>query len=65
VLGCRQIGLFLGPCFTIFFKNFNFELFGLVVTMYNAPGLLMAILWVTVGILTIFFFYDSPVTIVS
>jgi hypothetical protein len=38
---------------------------GLSVTVYNAPGLLMAILWFILGIITIFFFHDLPATIVS
>ncbi|CAF0773187.1 unnamed protein product [Adineta steineri] len=63
VLGCRQVGLFFGPCFTIFIKQLNFKLFGLQVTMYNAPGLLMAVLWVVVILLTLCFFYDSPMAI--
>ncbi|CAF1337630.1 unnamed protein product [Adineta steineri] len=63
VLGCRQVGLFFGPCFTIFIKQLNFKLFGLQVTMYNAPGLLMAVLWVVVILLTLCFFYDSPIAI--
>ncbi|CAF3969269.1 unnamed protein product [Rotaria sp. Silwood2] len=36
----------------------NFVLFGIPVTMYNSPGLLMAILWFILAILTLFFFFD-------
>ncbi|UJR09038.1 hypothetical protein I4U23_013287 [Adineta vaga] len=60
ILGCRQIGLFLGPCFTIFIKQLNFDLFNLHVTMYNAPGLFMATLWFIVILLTLCFFCDTP-----
>lgn len=62
--GCRQIGLLLGPCVTILLKQMHFTFLGLPVTMYNSPGLLMAILWIILGILTIFFFFDLPVTVV-
>jgi len=31
--------------------------------MYNAPGLLMAVLWIIVGLLAFAFFYDSPIRI--
>jgi hypothetical protein len=40
-------------------------MFGLPVTVYNAPGLLMAMLWFIAGIVTIFFYHDLPVTIVG
>ncbi|CAF1086759.1 unnamed protein product [Rotaria sp. Silwood1] len=62
ILGCRQIGLLLGPCFTILLKQMNFVLFGIRVTMYNSPGLLMAILWLILAILTLFFFFDLPLS---
>ncbi|CAF1006581.1 unnamed protein product [Rotaria sordida] len=63
ILACRQIGLFVGPCFTLICGHMNFTLFGLNVTIYNSPGLLMAILWIITLILTIFFFFDAPKTI--
>lgn len=65
ILGCRQIGLLLGPCFTILLKQMNFNLLGIPVTMHNSPGLLMAILWIVLAILTIFFFFDLPQTMVK
>ncbi|CAM4828963.1 unnamed protein product [Rotaria magnacalcarata] len=58
ILACRQIGLFIGPCFTIAFKSMNFEFAGIRITLHNAPGLFMAILWITIWILTVFFFFD-------
>jgi hypothetical protein len=30
--------------------------------MHNSPGLLMAILWIILAILTLFFFFDLPVS---
>jgi ceroid-lipofuscinosis MFS transporter 7 len=65
VIGCRQIGLLLGPCFTILLKQMDFTLLGIHVTMHNSPGLLMAILWIILAILTVFFFFDLPLSIVS
>ncbi|CAF1329453.1 unnamed protein product [Rotaria magnacalcarata] len=65
ILGCRQIGLLVGPCFTIFFKQMKFNLLGINVTMHNAPGLLMAILWAILALLTVFFFFDLPTTTVN
>ena len=64
-LGCRQVGLFLGPCFTIFLKQLNFDIFGLPVNVHNSPGLLMAILWIILILLTLCLFFDSPIRIVS
>jgi len=61
----RQIGLVLGPSVTIFLEPINFTMSSLTVTVYNAPGLLMAILWFIEGIVTICFFHDLPATIVS
>ena len=61
IIGCRQIGLLLGPCFTILLKQMKFSLFGIEVTMYNSPGLLMAILWIILAVLAFFFFVDLPV----
>jgi hypothetical protein len=43
----------------------NFTLVGIHVTMHNSPGLLMAILWIILAILSFFFFYDSPLSAVS
>ena len=43
----------------------NFTLFGIPVTMYNSPGLLMAILWIILAVLTVFFFFDLPLSVVS
>ncbi|CAF3126032.1 unnamed protein product [Rotaria socialis] len=65
ILGCRQIGLLVGPCFTIFFKHMKFNLLGINVTMHNAPGLLMAILWAILALLTVFFFFDLPTTTIN
>lgn len=59
-VGCRQIGLLLGPCFTILLKQLDFTFLGLNVTMYNSPGLLMAVLWIILAFLTTFFFFDLP-----
>ncbi len=64
-IGCRQIGLLLGPCFTILLKEMDFTLIGIHVTMHNSPGLLMAILWIILAILSFFFFYDLPLSVVS
>jgi hypothetical protein len=30
--------------------------------MHNSPGLLMAILWIILALLTLFFFFDLPVS---
>lgn len=64
-VGCRQIGLALGPSITLFLEPLNFTMFGLPVTVNNAPGLLMASLWFIMLIVTIFFFHDLAATIVS
>ncbi|CAF0904974.1 unnamed protein product [Adineta ricciae] len=62
ILACRQIGLLLGPCFTILLKQMKFTFLGIEVTMYNSPGLIMALLWIVLMFLTFFFFYDLPLS---
>ncbi|CAF0880778.1 unnamed protein product [Adineta steineri] len=62
ILACRQIGLLLGPCMTILLKQMNFKLLGIQVTMHNSPGLIMAILWIILAFLTVFFFFDLPLS---
>ncbi|CAF3302841.1 unnamed protein product [Rotaria socialis] len=58
ILACRQIGLFIGPCFTIAFKFMSFDFAGISITVHNAPGLFMAILWIAVWVNAVFFFFD-------
>lgn len=60
ILGFRQLGLFLGPCFTILLKNFDFNFMGIHVTTYNGPGLVMTIFWIIQILLTVFLFYEAP-----
>jgi hypothetical protein len=43
----------------------NFSFYGIPVTMHNSPGLLMAFLWIILAILTLCFFFDLPVKIIS
>ena len=38
----------------------NFYLFDIHVAMHNSPGLLMAVLWIILAVLTLFFFFDLP-----
>lgn len=65
IIGCRQIGLLVGPCFTILLKHMKFIFLGVQVTVHNSPGLLMAILWIILAFLTVFFFFDLPTSTVS
>ncbi|CAF0971177.1 unnamed protein product [Didymodactylos carnosus] len=62
ILACRQIGLFLGPCFTLVMTQMNFKIGSKVVTMYNAPGLIMSVLWFIMEIIVVFFYFDRPNT---
>jgi hypothetical protein len=43
----------------------DFKLVGIRVTMHNSPGLLMAILWIILALLTLFFFFDLSPSAVS
>lgn len=63
-LACRQIGLFLGPVFTVAFQNVDFNFLGVTITLLNAPGFFMAILWILAWILAVFLFFDLPKPIV-
>ena len=45
---------------TILLKQMNFTFVGIHVTMHNSPGLIMAVLWILLAILTVLFFHDLP-----
>lgn len=59
ILAGRQIGLFIGPCFTLAFKQIDFYMGELHVSLHNFPGMFMAILWIIIWILTLFLFFDA------
>ncbi|CAF4140160.1 unnamed protein product [Rotaria socialis] len=58
ILGCRQLGLLIGPCFTLLVSKMNFHIGSVHVNHYNGPGFLMACIWVTLHIACWFCFYD-------
>ncbi|GAA43104.1 Major facilitator super domain-containing protein 8 [Clonorchis sinensis] len=42
----RQIGLIFGPSFTLMMDKMDYHVANITVSVYNGPGLLMAILWI-------------------
>ncbi|VDN25140.1 unnamed protein product [Dibothriocephalus latus] len=52
----RQVGLIIGPAFTLILHQMTIEIGPVQISVYNGPGLVMAVLWV-VHTLLIFFFY--------
>lgn len=63
ILGCRQLGLLIGPCFTLLVRMMDFHIGSVHVNNLNGPGFLMASIWLTLQILCWLCFYDrTPAT---
>ncbi|CAF0940031.1 unnamed protein product [Rotaria sp. Silwood1] len=58
ILGCRQLGLLIGPCFTLLIRLMNFRIGPVHVYNLNGPGFLMATIWLVLVIVCWFCFYD-------
>ncbi|CAF0927002.1 unnamed protein product [Didymodactylos carnosus] len=58
ILGCRQLGLLVGPCFTLVIRSMNFNIGSVNVNRYNGPGFLMAVVWFFLQIICWSCFYD-------
>lgn len=41
----RQIGLIFGPSFTLMMDKMDYRVANFIISVYNGPGLLMAVLW--------------------
>ncbi|KAL3320263.1 hypothetical protein Ciccas_001035 [Cichlidogyrus casuarinus] len=50
----RQFGLIFGPVFTLILEKAEFSNGGVVVNVYNAPGLILGICWILHTLLTLF-----------
>lgn len=59
----RQIGIVAGPAFNIFLNSINLTIGPFQVNSFNAPGLLMALVWVVHTILIIFLYRDPKLNI--
>ncbi|CAF1235078.1 unnamed protein product [Adineta ricciae] len=58
ILGCRQLGLLIGPCFTLLIRLMNFHIGSVRVYNLNGPGFLMAIIWLILVIVCWSCFHD-------
>ncbi|UJR30895.1 hypothetical protein I4U23_018405 [Adineta vaga] len=58
ILGCRQLGLLIGPCFTLLIRLMNFHIGSIRVYNLNGPGFLMATIWIILVIVCWFCFHD-------
>lgn len=58
ILGCRQFGLLIGPCFTLLIRIMNFHIGSIHVHKLNGPGFLMATVWLVLQFVCFFCFYD-------
>ncbi|CAF1197478.1 unnamed protein product [Rotaria sordida] len=66
ILGCRQVGLLIGPCFTLIVRMMNFHIGSIHVHNYNGPGFLMVSIWSILHIVCWFCFYDrTPSTTIG
>ncbi|CAF0906004.1 unnamed protein product [Adineta ricciae] len=58
ILGCRQLGLLVGPCFTLLVRKMDFYIGTIHINRLNGPGFLMASIWLILHIVCWFCFYD-------
>lgn len=58
ILGCRQLGLLIGPCFTLLVRMMDFHIGSIHVHNLNGPGFLMASIWFILQIVCWLCFYD-------
>lgn len=58
ILGCRQLGLLIGPCFTILIRLMNFYIGSVHVYKLNGPGFLMSVVWLILQLVCWLCFYD-------
>ncbi|CAF1342473.1 unnamed protein product [Adineta steineri] len=58
ILGSRQLGLLIGPCFTLLVRKMDFYIGSVHVNKLNGPGFLMASIWLILHIVCWFCFYD-------
>ncbi|CAF1237531.1 unnamed protein product [Rotaria magnacalcarata] len=62
ILGCRQLGLLIGPCFTLLVRLMNFRIGSVHVHNLNGPGFLMATIWLILVVVCWLCYHDrSPV----
>ncbi|CAF0774850.1 unnamed protein product [Adineta steineri] len=65
ILGCRQLGLLIGPCFTLLISLMNFNIGPVHVYNLNGPGFLMATIWLILIVVCWFCFYDRTTNPIS
>lgn len=52
----RQIGLIFGPTFTLLMDKIDYRMANLTISVYNGPGLLMAVLWLFHSFIILYFY---------
>ncbi|XP_067659424.1 uncharacterized protein [Haliotis asinina] len=58
LVAVRQCGLLLGPGFNFFLTLVNFNIGPFKVDRFSSPGLLMALIWLVMGLLLLFLFTE-------
>ncbi|PFX33414.1 uncharacterized protein LOC111339323 [Stylophora pistillata] len=59
-MALRQFGLLIGPGFNLFLRKLNFKIGPFEVDSFTAPGIFMAVLWLSLELIMVFFYYDLP-----
>ncbi|XP_064404675.1 uncharacterized protein LOC135349939 [Halichondria panicea] len=59
-LALRQLGMVVGPAFNLFLEEANFKVGPFPVNRLSFPGVFMAIVWIIVEILFLFFCFRLP-----
>ncbi|KAM7443953.1 hypothetical protein ABFA07_007329 [Porites harrisoni] len=59
-MALRQFGLLVGPGFNLFLREFNVKLGPFLIDKYTAPGIFMAVVWLIVELIMVFFYFDLP-----
>ncbi|XP_073254047.1 major facilitator superfamily domain-containing protein 8-like [Porites lutea] len=59
-MALRQFGLLVGPGLNLFLREFNVKLGPFLIDKYTAPGIFMAVVWLIVELIMVFFYFDLP-----
>ncbi|KAM7443952.1 hypothetical protein ABFA07_007328 [Porites harrisoni] len=59
-MALRQFGLLVGPGFNLFLREFNVKLGPFLIDKYTAPGIFMAVVWLILEVIMLFFYFDLP-----
>jgi len=59
-MALRQFGLLVGPGLNLFLREFNVKLGPFKIDTYTSPGIFMAVVWLLLEVVMVFFYFDLP-----